>query len=115
MVANGAVAGDQFRISDPRVVSMRGGCGRGWHPAIRQAHKYRPGLDWNEWTVSPAIVSLDFGALQLCVTGSGIESNDPSCLLAELDEDGDVDAEDIAIFHSCMTGSGVPLDPACNE
>jgi len=54
----------------------------------------------------------DFGHLQACMSGEGIEQTDPNCLDANLDGDGDgdVDQYDVAVFEVCLWGAGVPLD-----
>jgi len=31
------------------------------------------------------------------------------------DADGDVDLEDFAIFHACVSGADVPADPHCAD
>ncbi len=55
----------------------------------------------------------DFAHMQLCQTGSGIDSVSPDCLDAKLDGDGDVDGADVAIMRGCMSGEGVPFNPGC--
>ena len=55
----------------------------------------------------------DFGHLQVCLTGAGIEQTDPACLNAKLDTDTDVDSDDCAILQACLSGANVPADPQC--
>ena len=40
---------------------------------------------------------------------------DHDASFADLDHDGDVDAADLAAFLQCITGSGVPLTPGCEN
>ena len=55
----------------------------------------------------------DFGHLQACVAGSGVEVTDPACLDARLDADIDIDADDVAQFVLCLSGPSVAVDPSC--
>ena len=55
----------------------------------------------------------DFGHLQACYTGVGVDQNDPDCQWARLDDDRDVDLDDFGIFQGCMSGPNVPADPDC--
>lgn len=57
----------------------------------------------------------DFGHLQSCFSGAGVEQNDFRCLDALLDEDEDVDVDDFGIFQACMSGADVPADPDCRN
>ena len=57
----------------------------------------------------------DFGHLQACLTGSGVEQNDPHCLDARLDSDIDVDQDDFALLPTCLTGPDLPADPDCDN
>lgn len=55
----------------------------------------------------------DFGHLQACFSGGGVNQETPECADARLDDDGDVDEDDFAVFSGCMSGAGVPADPSC--
>lgn len=57
----------------------------------------------------------DFAHLQLCLMGNMAVQTDPNCQNAKLTNDDFVDADDVAVFMRCMSGSGVPADPACAE
>jgi len=57
----------------------------------------------------------DFGYFQACISGDSIRQTDPNCQDAKLNNDYHVDSQDLAIFLSCMSGSGVPADPNCAE
>jgi PKD repeat protein len=51
----------------------------------------------------------DFGHLQSCLTAAGTLP-EPECEDADLDGDGKIDANDIALFMNCMGGAGAPPD-----
>jgi hypothetical protein len=55
----------------------------------------------------------DFGLFQVCYSGPSISQPAPSCAVAHLDDDDDVDQDDFALFQSCMSGSDISADPAC--
>lgn len=55
----------------------------------------------------------DFGILQTCLSGAGIDQTGSDCNRARLDADPDVDADDVAVFIRCLTGPSVPGNPAC--
>ncbi len=55
----------------------------------------------------------DFGAFQLCLTGSYVPQEDPACKDALIDSDNDVDQADVAIFKQCLSGAGIFVDPGC--
>lgn len=57
----------------------------------------------------------DFGYLQSCFSGAGVEQTDFDCLAAMLDDDDDVDVDDFGIFQACMSGAGVPAVYGCGE
>lgn len=57
----------------------------------------------------------DFGVLQACFTGPGIQITHPACLDADLDGDGDADQEDYEVFKGCLTGSNIPAEPLCAD
>jgi hypothetical protein len=56
---------------------------------------------------------VDFGHLQVCLTGPGAASTDPSCAEARLDEDNDIDGSDLGLLMACMSGPDVLADPDC--
>jgi len=56
---------------------------------------------------------MDFGILQRCYGGQGVEQTDPACLGARLDADVDVDTGDFALFMQCVSGANVAGDPDC--
>jgi len=58
---------------------------------------------------------VDFGHMQLCMSGTGVLQTDPDCLDADLDADGDVDRDDSAIFGDCMSGPNVPGNTQCTD
>lgn len=55
----------------------------------------------------------DFGHLQACFTGAGLDQNTAECMNAKLDDDADVDQDDFGIFQGCMSGANVSPDPTC--
>jgi len=56
----------------------------------------------------------DFGAFQVCLTGSGNPQNDPNCEAAKLEGgDDDIDDQDIAKFLGCLSGAGIPGNQNC--
>jgi hypothetical protein len=57
----------------------------------------------------------DFGRFQACMSGPGVEQDDPACEFALLDDDADVDIDDLGILQDCMSGSNVPADPHCGD
>ena len=56
---------------------------------------------------------------ELWATGPEVRQNSPACLppnpSADLDDDDDVDHADFGIFQGCLSGEGVPADPACAD
>jgi hypothetical protein len=56
---------------------------------------------------------IDFGLLQRCLSGAGLEQPLVACEKAKLDTDNDVDSHDIALFLQCQSGSNVYGDPFC--
>lgn len=62
----------------------------------------------------------DFGHIQECMTGGGVEQTDPDCLDARLDFDGsyygdkDVDSADMDILLNCLSGADVYAPPSCD-
>lgn len=57
----------------------------------------------------------DFGHLQSCLSGAGVEQNDFHCRDTLLDPDDDVDVDDFGIFQACMSGADIPADPDCAD
>ncbi len=55
----------------------------------------------------------DFGALQLCLTGSFNPLEGPACADALMDADEDVDQDDVSLFKGCLSGPGRIADPDC--
>lgn len=55
----------------------------------------------------------DFGHLQRCFSGPGIEPTDSDCLEARLDGDADVDGSDFAVWNRCLSGHDIPGNPNC--
>lgn len=55
----------------------------------------------------------DFGRMQSCITGPGIDQAESTCLGALLDADSDVDAEDVKIFLACYAGPQAEPPAAC--
>jgi len=58
---------------------------------------------------------IDFGHLQACLSGWGLPQNSSACRNTWLDNDEDVDVADFMIFHRCLTGSGTPAAPDCED
>ena len=48
---------------------------------------------------------LDFAILTGCATRAGVRQSEPTCLLADLDDDGDVDMSDFGAWQLDYTGS----------
>jgi len=57
----------------------------------------------------------DFGFLQACLTGAGVQQTDPQCAAADIDADDDVDSDDFGILQRCMSGSHLAGDPDCAD
>jgi hypothetical protein len=57
----------------------------------------------------------DFGLFQVCLRDPAVPQNDPQCAGAKLNGDAVVDYSDEVIFRQCMSGAGIPGDPACNH
>jgi hypothetical protein len=55
----------------------------------------------------------DFGHLQRCLTGTGIDITDPDCMDANLDGDSDADQEDFNIFEQCLNQANILVHPQC--
>jgi hypothetical protein len=55
----------------------------------------------------------DFGALQACLSGTGVPQTDPACARAKLNADAWVDRQDMLLFKTCRSGSLVPANPHC--
>jgi hypothetical protein len=55
----------------------------------------------------------DFGHLQACLTGPGIEQTDDTCSDAKLDADSDVDQDDFDLFRQCLNGADTPPAETC--
>jgi len=55
----------------------------------------------------------DFGHLQECLTGIGIDITDPSCMDADLDGNNYADQDDLNIFELCLSGANVLVHPEC--
>jgi hypothetical protein len=55
----------------------------------------------------------DFGQLQRCYTGPGVQQLDPDCAGTDLTGDGFVDEQDLARLQACATSAGVPAAPEC--
>ena len=58
---------------------------------------------------------VDFGHLQRCLTGPGIDQPDPVCADTLLDQDEDVDVDDFAIFQGCISGPGIAPVLGCDD
>ncbi|MEE9294188.1 MAG: S8 family serine peptidase [Phycisphaerae bacterium] len=60
---------------------------------------------------------IDFGNLQVCVTGEGnpLPGFQPDCACLDSDGDGDVDVDDFAAWQFCVGGAGIPADPDCDD
>lgn len=55
----------------------------------------------------------DFGHLQGCLSGPGIDQVLAACLDARLDDDADVDAADVEVFLDCYAGPNSPPAAGC--
>lgn len=58
---------------------------------------------------------LDFGHFQVCLNGPYEPQTDPNCADTLLTPDIYVDGNDLQIFLQCLSGSGVPADPNCED
>jgi hypothetical protein len=56
----------------------------------------------------------DFGLLQACLTGSFTSLDDPSCSVADLNDDERVERNDVTIFLGCLTGPNAPVNSLCD-
>lgn len=57
----------------------------------------------------------DFGHLQECYSGFSNPQTDPACSNTLLNIDDDfVDAQDLAVFLGCFSGSGIAANPDCS-
>ncbi len=57
----------------------------------------------------------DFGLVQRCFCGPGVEQTNPACAGARLDADNDVDFDDFRIFQGCVSGPNVAAHPDCAD
>ncbi len=55
----------------------------------------------------------DYAVVQRCLSGWGIPQADPTCQVARIDADDDVDQDDVGLFLGCMDGSNVARSPGC--
>jgi hypothetical protein len=55
----------------------------------------------------------DFGHLQACLRGTWVPQTDPACQDADMDGNGYVDLNDLAVLLICMTGDRIAADPNC--
>ncbi len=56
---------------------------------------------------------LDFGHLQVCLTGALTPLTEPKCQDADLDADSHIDQGDLMLFLGCLSGPDVPPGPNC--
>jgi hypothetical protein len=56
---------------------------------------------------------VDFGHLQMCMSGTQVAQTLTDCQDARLDNDSDVDGNDLVIFLGCFSGPGVAADSSC--
>ncbi len=57
----------------------------------------------------------DFGFIQACLSGQGVNQIASGCEEARLDDDEDIDLVDLQIFLQCVSGSIIPPRPECLE
>ncbi len=57
----------------------------------------------------------DFGHLQACLGLPGLAPLGPECLTADVDEDGVVGIDDVAILRNCIAGASTPTDAQCDD
>jgi len=57
----------------------------------------------------------DFGRLQSCLSGGGLEPPGEECQTADLDKDDDVDHDDMLLLLPCLSGAGVAAEPLCGR
>ena len=55
----------------------------------------------------------DFGHLQACLTGDGVQNTDAACADADFDGNGDVGQLDLQRFRQCLTGPNITPPTGC--
>ncbi len=68
----------------------------------------RPDLDHDQ-----DVDQADFGLLQECLTGYGVDLTKEACRKADFDLDNDVDHQDVDIFRGCLSGPDTQADLNC--
>jgi len=58
---------------------------------------------------------VDFGHLQVCLTGANVYEVNVSCGDADLDQDADVDQWDLQKLLGCMSGAEIPVTVGCED
>jgi uncharacterized lipoprotein YddW (UPF0748 family) len=56
---------------------------------------------------------VDFGHMQVCLSGTTVPQDASACQDAKNDGDSDVDQEDMGAFIRCLSGPGLPPDLDC--
>jgi hypothetical protein len=60
-------------------------------------------------------IGTHFGFFQLCLSGLGVPPTSPPCFKADLDGDNDVDVDDFAMLHGCMSGPDMFAGAHCAD
>jgi hypothetical protein len=72
--------------------------------------RYRGDFDADE-----DVDMTDFAVFQNCLSGPGIDQDDPLCPGARLDIDTDVDPGDLQLFLECLSGADVTPPAICEQ
>jgi M6 family metalloprotease-like protein len=94
-----------------------------WQIVSKNCCGQAPGPVWSFRTASASpdfdhdgdVDQADFGHLQMCLSGPGIDQTRPECQDARLDGDSDVDDAEVTLFLRCLSGPDVPAHLDCAD